>query len=152
MHVELPLWPPRRRRRQTDMLWLERLEDVGLAPFQDAFPDSPPALLNKAVDQFNSGLLWECHETLEDLWLVTPYPLRHFYQGVLKIAVGLHHSNRHKCKRLQEQASRGTAVAEGIHAVVSRAGHRGPCCRNGSMVADGESRPASGLDSPGFRA
>ena len=98
MHAELPLWPPRRRRRQTDMLWLERLEEVGFAPFQDAFPDSSPAPLHKAVDQFNAGRFWDCHETLEDLWLVTPYPLRHFYQGVLKIAVGFHHSDRHNVR------------------------------------------------------
>ena len=107
MHAELPLWPPRRRRRQTDMLWLDRLEEVGLAPFQDAFPDSPPAPLDKVVDQFNTGLFWDCHETLEDLWLVTPYPLRHFYQGVLKIAVGFHHSNRHNVRGCRNKLGEG---------------------------------------------
>ena len=64
MHAELPLWPPRRRRRQTDMLWLERLEEVRFAPFQDAFPDSPPAPLDKAVDQFNTA----CSGTATRLW------------------------------------------------------------------------------------
>ena len=107
MHAELPLWPPRRLRRQTDMLWLERLEDVGLAPFQDAFLNSPPAPLHRAVDQFNAGLFWECHETLEDLWLVTPYPLRHFYQGVLKIAVGFHHSGRHNIRGCRNKLGEG---------------------------------------------
>ena len=107
MYAELPLWPPRRRRRQTDMLWLDRLEEVGLAPFQDAFPDSPPAPLDKAVEQFNTGLFWDCHETLEDLWLVTPYPLRHFYQGVLKIAVGFHHSNRHNVRGCRNKLGEG---------------------------------------------
>ena len=107
MHAELPLWPPRRRRRQTDTLWLERLEEVGLAPFQDAFPDSPSAPLQKAVEQFNIGLFWDCHETLEDLWLVTPYPLRHFYQGVLKIAVGFHHSNRHNVRGCRNKLAEG---------------------------------------------
>ena len=107
MHAELPLWPPRRQRRQTDMLWLERLEEVGLAPFQDALPNSPPAPLHKAVEQFNTGLFWDCHETLEDLWLVTPYPLRHFYQGVLKIAVGFHHSDRHNVRGCRNKLSEG---------------------------------------------
>lgn len=107
MNAELPLWPPRRRRHRTDMLWLERLEEVGLAPFQDALPDSPPPPLHKAVEQFNSGLFWECHETLEDLWLVTPYPLRHFYQGVLKIAVGFHHANRHNLRGCRNKLSEG---------------------------------------------
>ena len=89
------------------MLWLERLEEVGLTPFQDAFPDSPPAPLHRAVDQFNAGLFWECHETLEDIWLVTPYPLRHFYQGVLKIAVGFHHSGRHNARGCRNKLSEG---------------------------------------------
>ena len=112
MYADLPLWPPRRKRRQTDMLWLERLEDVGLAPFHDAFPDSPPAPFHKAVDQFNDGLFWECHETLEDIWLVTPYPLRHFYQGVLKIAVGLHHSNRHNIRGCRNKLEEGLRLLE----------------------------------------
>ena len=79
----------------------------GLHPFRTPFLDSPPAPLNKAVDQFNAGLFWECHETLEDLWLVTPYPLRHFYQGVLKIAVGFHHSNRHNVRGCRNKLGEG---------------------------------------------
>ena len=70
-------------------------------------PNSPPALLHKAVEQFNAGLFWECHETLEDLWLVTPYPLRHFYQGVLKIAVGFHHSDRHNVRGCRNKLGEG---------------------------------------------
>ena len=104
---DLPLWPPRRRRHRTDMLWLERLERVGLSPFRDTFPSPPPTSLYKAIDQFNAGLFWECHETLEELWLVTPYPLRHFYQGILKIAVGLHHASRHNARGCRNKLSEG---------------------------------------------
>ena len=89
------------------MLWLERLEEGGLSPFQDAFPDSPSTQVNKAVDQFNAGLFWECHETLEEIWLVTSYPLRHFYQGVLKIAVGFHHSDRHNVRGCRNKLGEG---------------------------------------------
>ena len=89
------------------MLWLERLEEVGSTPFRDSFPNSPPDFLMNAVCQFNDGLFWDCHETLEDLWRATPYPLRHFYQGIIKIAVGFHHANRHNAKGARNKLSEG---------------------------------------------
>ena len=89
------------------MLWLEKLEFVGLTPYRHAFPDSPPTPLTDAVDQFNAGLYWDCHETLEDLWRSTPYPLRHFYQAIIKIAVGLHHADRHNAKGARNKLSEG---------------------------------------------
>ena len=89
------------------MLWLEKLESVGLTPYRHAFPDSPPIHLSNAVDQFNAGLYWDCHETLEDLWRSTPYPLRHFYQAIIKIAVGLHHADRHNAKGARNKLSEG---------------------------------------------
>ena len=89
------------------MLWLERLESAGLTPYLHTFPSSPPTPLTEAVDQFNSGLYWDCHETLEDLWSATPYPLRHFYQSVIKIAVGSHHVNRHNAKGARNKLTEG---------------------------------------------
>ena len=44
-----------------------------------------------AVAEFNSGQFWQCHETLEDLWLPERYPLRLFYHGMIKAAVGMLH-------------------------------------------------------------
>ncbi|HBA89320.1 MAG TPA: DUF309 domain-containing protein [Geobacter sp.] len=51
----------------------------------------PPDELQKAIDEFNSGDWFECHETLEELWVGEKGELRDFYQGVLQIAVALHH-------------------------------------------------------------
>ena len=89
------------------MLWLEHLEAYGSSPHTDSFPDSPPTPLTNGIDQFNAGLFWECHETLEDLWRATPYPLRHFYQSIIKIAVGFHHANRHNAKGARNKLSEG---------------------------------------------
>ena len=47
------------------------------------------------MEQFNSGLYWECHETLEEVWLETLYPVRFFYHAIIKVSVGFHHMNRH---------------------------------------------------------
>ena len=46
----------------------------------------------QAVDEFNRRLFFECHETLEEIWMDDPRPVeREFFQGVLQIAVGFHH-------------------------------------------------------------
>ena len=45
----------------------------------------------RAVDEFNRGEWFECHETLEELWAGEKGELRDFYQGMLQLAVALHH-------------------------------------------------------------
>lgn len=49
--------------------------------------DYDPRLL-KGIEQFNSGLYFECHETLEEIWLEEHGPDREFYQGIIQIAAG----------------------------------------------------------------
>lgn len=51
----------------------------------------PPGELVQAVEEFNRGEWFQCHETLEELWVGEKGELRDFYQGVLQIAVALHH-------------------------------------------------------------
>lgn len=53
--------------------------------------DSPSEELLTAVDQFNQGEWFECHETLEELWVGSAGEMRDFYQGLLQVAVALHH-------------------------------------------------------------
>jgi predicted metal-dependent hydrolase len=52
---------------------------------------APPEELLRAVDEFNRGAWFECHETLEELWVGEKGELRDFYQGMLQLAVALHH-------------------------------------------------------------
>ena len=66
-----------------------------------------PSELSKSIEQFNSGLFWECHETLEDVWLNTAYPIRLFYHALIKIAVGFHHISRHNRHGAQAKLSDG---------------------------------------------
>jgi len=42
----------------------------------------------KGVEEFNRGLFFECHETLEEIWLEDHGPDRTFYQGIIQIAAG----------------------------------------------------------------
>lgn len=44
-----------------------------------------------AVKQFNQGQFYDCHDTLEALWMEAASPLRNFYQGILQIAVACYH-------------------------------------------------------------
>jgi len=46
-----------------------------------------PRLL-KGIEEFNRGLFFECHETLEEIWLEEHGKDRGFYQGIIQIAAG----------------------------------------------------------------
>ena len=43
---------------------------------------------------YNAGAYFEAHEVLEDLWRVTVGRDREFYQGLIQLAVVLHHMRR----------------------------------------------------------
>ena len=44
--------------------------------------------LHKGIDEFNQQLFFECHETLEEIWLEEHGEDRKFYQGIIQIAAG----------------------------------------------------------------
>ena len=86
---------PFRNRRALDAQWIDALRQHGIDRFGDGQSMNPPPELRHAVEQFNRGEFWECHETLEDVWRETPYPFRLFYHAVIKTAVGFHHLSVH---------------------------------------------------------
>src|SRR5437868_11280385 len=63
--------------------------------FPPAAPDPcrqpPPAALYAGIAEFNRGEYFECHETLEHLWMREPAPIRRLYQGIIQAAVGCYH-------------------------------------------------------------
>jgi len=48
-------------------------------------------LFDQAIRQFNDGNYFECHDSLELIWMQISSRKRSFYQGMLHIAVGLYH-------------------------------------------------------------
>jgi predicted metal-dependent hydrolase len=44
-----------------------------------------------SLQQFNDGWYFESHETLEDLWMVTPFPEREMFQGIIQAAAAFVH-------------------------------------------------------------
>lgn len=50
-----------------------------------------PAELWLAMTQFNQGHFYDCHDTLEALWIEAMEPDKTFYQGILQLAVAFYH-------------------------------------------------------------
>ena len=42
----------------------------------------------KGIAEFNQELFFECHETLEEIWLEDHGEERRFYQGLIQVAAG----------------------------------------------------------------
>ena len=53
--------------------------------------DKQPEAFWQAVEQFNQGEFYACHDTLEAIWIEAPTFERNFYQGILQIAVAIYH-------------------------------------------------------------
>ncbi len=50
--------------------------------------------LERAIEQFNRGEYYQCHDTLEAIWMEAVEPDKTFYQGILQIAVACYHLER----------------------------------------------------------
>jgi uncharacterized protein len=60
-------------------------------------PDELSGRLNelyRAIEEFNDGYFFESHETLEDLWMVTAWPERQLFQGIIQLAAAFVHYAR----------------------------------------------------------
>jgi len=68
------------------------MSDVSPQPIEG--PSHAPTFA-EAVELFNRREFFECHEVIELLWKPLPKgPEKRFLQGVLQIAVGLHHLHK----------------------------------------------------------
>lgn len=45
----------------------------------------------RGVEQFNNGYFFECHDTLEEIWMETVGHDRMFLQGLIQVSVGFYH-------------------------------------------------------------
>jgi predicted metal-dependent hydrolase len=48
----------------------------------------------QGIKLFNSHAYFEAHEVLEDVWRAAPAPEKKFLQGLIQVAVALHHHNK----------------------------------------------------------
>jgi predicted metal-dependent hydrolase len=59
------------------------------------------------VDQFNSGYFFECHDTLEEIWMETVGQDRLFLQGLIQVSVGFYHLFNKNLKGAVSQFTKG---------------------------------------------
>ena len=71
-------------------------------------PTLSPLFL-RGIDEFNRGQYYDCHETLEKVWMPETSSLKVFYQGIIQIAVGLYHLRASNYKGARSLLERGTA-------------------------------------------
>ena len=60
-------------------------------PAEPALVDEERGALVKGIAEFNAGLFFECHDTLEDMWGGIRGPSRDFFQGLIQVAVAYYH-------------------------------------------------------------
>jgi predicted metal-dependent hydrolase len=79
------------------------------SPPEPTLTPEEQAAFERGVAEFNAGLFYECHDTLEDLWTGVRGPSRDFFQGLIQVAVGLYHlgnGNRAGAKSLLDRAAK----------------------------------------------
>lgn len=64
------------------------------AALADQCGEPLPAQALRGLEEFNRGEYFECHETLEHVWMADPRPVRDLYRAVLQVAVAYHHVAR----------------------------------------------------------
>ena len=69
-------------------------------------------ILVAGIEQFNHGYFFEAHETLEELWLPSPWPIRPFLQGIIQLAAGFVHLMRHEYPGTVKLLARGIEKIE----------------------------------------
>jgi predicted metal-dependent hydrolase len=77
---------------------------------------------------FNEEEFFEAHEVLEDVWRPAPESERKFLQGLIQIAVALHHHSRGNlvgCRSLLARAHRNLSAYPDEHQGVDLASLRG---------------------------
>ena len=87
-------------------------------------PIEANARLVDAVELFNAGEFFACHDVLEEIWTDTLADDRTFYQGLIHAAVALHHfeaGNPGGAKKMSLSAGRYLAPFSPAHADIDLA-------------------------------
>ena len=60
-------------------------------PAEPSLDAEEKAALAKGIAEFNAGLFFECHDTLEEMWAGVRGPSRDFFQGMIQVSVAYYH-------------------------------------------------------------
>jgi predicted metal-dependent hydrolase len=81
----------------------------------------------RGLDLFNRGEFFDAHEVLEDVWRAAPPAEKKFLQGLIQVAVGLHHhsrGNRVGARSLLARAHKNLSTYPARHGGIDLAGLR----------------------------
>jgi predicted metal-dependent hydrolase len=67
------------------------MPEPAAAPPEPVLAADEGAAFARGVAEFNDGLFFECHDTLEDMWTGIRGPSRDFFQGLIQVSVGFYH-------------------------------------------------------------
>lgn len=81
----------------------------------------------RGLELFNRGEFFDAHEVLEDVWRAAPAAEKKFLQGLIQVAVGLHHHSRGNligARSLLARAHRNLSAYPARHGGIDLAGLR----------------------------
>ena len=81
--------------------------------------------LEKGIVEFNDEAFFECHDTLEEVWMEVRGQERLFFQGLVQVAVGYYHLTCENYPGAEHLLERGIQKLEGF-----------PPCQRGVDLAD----------------
>lgn len=55
-------------------------------------PGERRRLIERGIELFDAGAYYDCHEAFEEVWRSTTPEPRDLWQGLIQVAVGLHHA------------------------------------------------------------
>ena len=99
----------------------------------------------RGLELFNRGEFFDAHEVLEDVWRAAPPPEKKFLQGLIQVAVGLHHHSRGNmagARSLLARAHRNLSAYPARHGEIDLAGLRAQVEHWVEALEHGRSAPA----------
>ncbi len=69
---------------------------------------------SRGVEEFNAGRYFECHDTLEEIWMGTSGQERRFIQGLIQVSVGFYHFGNGNPSGALSQWEKGTEKLAGF--------------------------------------
>lgn len=102
------------------------------------------AAYRRGLELFNRGEFFDAHEVLEEVWRAAPAAEKKFLQGLIQVAVGLHHHSRGNgvgARSLLARAHKNLSAYPGRHGNIDLAGLRAQVERWVNALEDGKSVP-----------
>src|ERR1051326_4740716 len=99
----------------------------------------------RGLELFNQGDFFDAHEVLEDVWRAAPSEEKKFLQGLIQVAVGLHHhsrGNRLGAGSLLARAQRNLSAYPARHGGIELANLRAQVEEWVSALENGKTTPA----------